>query len=70
LTPIVDRIGAGDAFAAGVLHGLRSGQPDAEALRFGLACACLKHAIPGDFNLASVEDVQAFLAEQRYDVRR
>lgn len=70
VTPIVDRIGAGDAFAAGVLHGLRRGQPDADAVRFGLACACLKHSIPGDFNLASLEDVEAFLGEHRFDVRR
>lgn len=70
ITPIVDRIGAGDAFAAGVLHGLRSGQEDAQALRFGLACACLKHSIPGDFNLAGIADVEAFLGERRFDVRR
>lgn len=70
ITPIVDRIGAGDAFAAGLLHGLRSGQADADALRFGLACACLKHSIPGDFNLASVDEVEAWLGEQRFDVRR
>ncbi len=70
LSPIVDRIGAGDAFAAGVLHGLRTGMGDADALRFGLAAACLKHSIPGDFNLASTADVAAFLSEQRFDVRR
>ena len=70
ITPIVDRIGAGDAFAAGLLHGLRSGQDEAESLRFGLACACLKHSIPGDFNLAGIADVEAFLGERRFDVRR
>ena len=69
ITPIVDRIGAGDAFAAGLLHGLRSGLDEAESLRFGLACACLKHSIPGDFNLAGIADVEAFLGEQRFDVR-
>lgn len=70
VTPIVDRIGAGDAFAAGLLHGLRSGQDEAESLRFGLACACLKHSIPGDFNLAGIAEVEAFLGERRFDVRR
>jgi sugar/nucleoside kinase (ribokinase family) len=70
VTPIVDRIGAGDAFAAGVLHGLRTGMPDADGLRFGLAAACLKHSIPGDFNLAGSDDIMAFLGEQRFDVRR
>jgi 2-dehydro-3-deoxygluconokinase len=68
--PIVDRIGAGDAFAAGVLHGLRSGMADGDSLRFGLAAACLKHSLPGDFNLASAEQISAFVREQKFDVRR
>ncbi len=67
---IVDRIGAGDAFAAGVLHGLLSGMEDAESLRFGLAAACLKHSIPGDFNLAAAADVRALMHDERLDVRR
>lgn len=70
LTSIVDRIGGGDAFAAGVIHGLRRGIGDAESLQFGLAAACLKHSIPGDFNRVSEADVTAFLAEGRLDVRR
>jgi 2-dehydro-3-deoxygluconokinase len=51
LQNIVDRIGTGDAFAAGMLHGLNSGWNDAEALEFGLAAAALKHSIAGDFNV-------------------
>lgn len=70
LPQIVDRIGTGDAFAAGVLHGLMCGQGDAEALRFGLAAACLKHSIPGDFNRVSVADVAALVADSGYSVRR
>jgi 2-dehydro-3-deoxygluconokinase len=70
IAPIVDRIGAGDAFAAGVLHGLIRGQDDADALRFGLAAACLKHSVPGDFNMLSAEDVAAFVNQGRFDVRR
>jgi 2-dehydro-3-deoxygluconokinase len=69
LTPIVDRIGAGDAFAAGVLHALASDMSEAASLDFGLAAACLKHSIPGDFNLADAAEVAAFI-EQRFDVRR
>ncbi|MDB5368337.1 MAG: 2-keto-3-deoxygluconate kinase [Rhodospirillales bacterium] len=69
LAGIVDRIGAGDAFAAGVLHGLASGQGDKAALTFGLAAACLKHSIPGDFNLVGESDVRAFL-DGGLDVRR
>lgn len=70
LAPIVDRIGAGDAFAAGVLHGLRSGMDDDASLQFGVAAACLKHSIAGDANLAGAADVAAFLAQPRFDVRR
>ncbi len=67
---IVDRIGAGDAFAAGVLHGLiRSFDPQ-KAIDFATVAACLKHSIPGDFNLASAADVELLLSEQRTDVRR
>jgi 2-dehydro-3-deoxygluconokinase len=69
LSGIVDRIGAGDAFAAGVLHALASGADDEAALGFGLAAACLKHSVPGDFNLVSEADLRAFL-EGRLDVRR
>ncbi|EIL96084.1 PfkB family carbohydrate kinase, partial [Rhodanobacter sp. 115] len=48
---IVDRIGSGDAFAAGLLHGLLRGMADKAALDFALAAACLKHSVPGDVNL-------------------
>lgn len=68
--PIVDRIGGGDAFAAGVLHGLIRGWEPQRTIRFGLAAGCLKHSIPGDFNLASEAEVEALVGEGRYDVRR
>lgn len=61
LHPIVDRIGAGDAFAAGLIHGLRALAGEKEALEFALAAAALKHTIPGDFNLASEKDVLALM---------
>jgi 2-dehydro-3-deoxygluconokinase len=67
---IVDRIGAGDAFAAGVLHGLRRGMGDQRSLRFGLAAGCLKHSLPGDFFTLGAEDVQASTEAMRFDVRR
>ncbi len=68
--PIVDRIGGGDAFAAGVLHGLASGWDAQRTIDFGLAAGCLKHSIPGDFNLVSEAEVEALVGEGRYDVRR
>ena len=67
---IVDRIGAGDAFAAGVLHGLLTGMHDGDSLAFGLAAACLKHSQPGDFHLSCVDDVQALVRNDRLDVKR
>ncbi|NYI17130.1 2-dehydro-3-deoxygluconokinase [Xanthomonas arboricola] len=70
LTPIIDRIGGGDAFAAGVLHGLIEGWPLEDTVRFGLAAGCLKHSIPGDFNPLSVAEVQACVGDARFDVRR
>lgn len=68
--PIVDRIGGGDAFAAGVLHGLHSGMNDADSLHFGLGAACLKHSVAGDFNLVGSDDVHAFVGSGMLDVRR
>jgi len=70
ITSIVDRIGSGDAFAAGVLHGLFSDMSDADALAFGLAAGCLKHSIPGDVFPLSAAEVAAFNRERRFDVRR
>ena len=66
---IVDRIGAGDAFAAGVLHGLRTGMDLDGTAQAGLALACLKHSLPGDASLFGPRDIHAFLAGER-DVRR
>lgn len=70
LDGVVDRIGGGDAFAAGVLHGLLEGREAREALRFGLASACLKHAVPGDFIRFDAAAVESLLREDRVDVRR
>ena len=70
LRNVVDRIGGGDAFAAGVLHGLMQDGPPDTALRFGLAAACLKHSIPGDFNLVRECDIEHFLSAEGFHVRR
>ena len=56
--PIVDRVGTGDAFAAGLIYSLIRGEKDEEALSFGIAAACLKHSIWGDFNLVTVDEVE------------
>ena len=69
LAGIVDRIGGGDAFAAGVLHALRSGGDSVAAARTGLALAALKHSLPGDASLFRQADIDAYLAGG-LDVRR
>lgn len=69
LAGIVDRIGGGDAFAAGVLHALRRGDGPEEAARNGLALAALKHSLPGDAGLFRESDLEAFLSGE-LDVRR
>jgi 2-dehydro-3-deoxygluconokinase len=67
---IIDRIGSGDAFAAGVLHGIETGLGDQATLNFALAAACLKHSIPGDFNLSTLADVHNLLQDSGFTVRR
>lgn len=66
---IVDRIGGGDAFAAGVLHGILTGRDLDWTARAGLALTALKHSLPGDASLFGVRDIEAFLAGD-LDVRR
>lgn len=51
---VVDRIGAGDSFAAGLIYGLVTGRGPDASLRFAVAASALKHSIPGDFNRVSV----------------
>jgi 2-dehydro-3-deoxygluconokinase len=56
---MVDRIGTGDAFAAGVLHHRLGGRPMGQSLEFGLAAAALKHSVPGDINRVSEAEITA-----------
>jgi 2-dehydro-3-deoxygluconokinase len=69
LAGVVDRIGTGDAFAAGLLHGLLGEESEASALACGLRCAAHKHGVPGDFSMATAADLAAFDAPWT-DVRR
>ena len=59
---IVDRVGGGDAFAAGLIYGFDNLNSDKEALEFAVAASCLKHSIPGDLPLLSVEEVNKLAA--------
>jgi 2-dehydro-3-deoxygluconokinase len=59
VNPIIDRIGGGDSFSGGLIHGLLTKATQGEALEFAVAASALKHTINGDFNLVSVDEVEA-----------
>jgi 2-dehydro-3-deoxygluconokinase len=59
---IVDRVGAGDAFAAGLIYGWQQLGSHRDALEFAAAASCLKHSIPGDFNRLTLAEVTALAA--------
>ena len=58
---IVDRVGTGDAFSAGLIYGLNHYQDRQEALEFATAAGCLKHSISGDLNRVSIQDVERLM---------
>ena len=59
INPIIDRVGGGDSFSGGLIHGLLTKKTQGEALEFAVAASALKHTINGDFNLVSAEEVEA-----------
>ncbi len=59
---IVDRVGSGDAFAAGLIYGRLRGLTAADGLDFAIAAGCLKHSIPGDLNRVTLAEVQRLVA--------
>lgn len=61
ITDIVDRVGGGDAFAAGLIYGLNSYADPQRALDFAVGASCLKHSIAGDFNRVSTEEVEKLI---------
>jgi 2-dehydro-3-deoxygluconokinase len=58
---IIDRVGGGDSFGAGLIYGLTSGLNNQESLEFAVAASCLKHTIEGDFNLISKSEVETLM---------
>ena len=58
---IVDRVGGGDSFGAGLIYGLTSGFSNQDSLEFAVAASCLKHTVEGDFNLVSTEEVETLM---------
>ncbi|MBY0496623.1 MAG: sugar kinase [Cyanobacteria bacterium] len=59
---IVDRVGAGDSFAAGLIYGMQTNLGSQGALDFAVAASCLKHSVPGDINRVSLDEVKALLS--------
>ena len=55
---IVDRVGGGDSFGAGLIYAMREGYGDADAINYAAAASALKHTIEGDFNRVSVQEVK------------
>ncbi len=66
---IVDRLGAGDSFAAGLIHGLLDGDVQ-KGLDYGVAASALKHSIPGDFAWISREEVEALMKSGELRISR
>lgn len=62
IDPIIDRVGGGDSFAGGLIHGLLTKETQGEALEFAVAASALKHTVNGDFNLVSVSEVESLAA--------
>ena len=62
IDPIVDRVGGGDSFSGGLIHGLLTMPSMKDALEFAVAASALKHTIPGDVNLVSEAEVQSLAA--------
>jgi 2-dehydro-3-deoxygluconokinase len=62
INPVVDRVGGGDSFSAGLIYGLLRGMAPQECVEFAAAASCLKHSIPGDFNLVSLNEIETLLA--------
>lgn len=68
---IVDRVGTGDAFAAGLIYALINNYDHQDAIEFATACFALKHTIEGDVNLLQLNDIQRFLtSKDRTSIQR
>lgn len=60
---ILDRVGAGDAFSAGILHGILEGKSNQDIIEFAVGASVLKHSYKGDVNQCEVEDVTTFIEQ-------
>jgi len=67
---IVDRVGSGDAFMAGLIYGLQNFEDNQKVIDFAVAAGAYKHSIKGDFNLASVEEVEKLMGGSNIRINR
>ena len=61
ITDIVDRVGGGDSFMGGLIFGLLHYKDDYKALEFATAASCLKHTLKGDYNWATIDEVESLM---------
>ena len=61
ISDIIDRVGGGDSFAGGLIHGLTTYDDRRQALEFAVAASCLKHSVIGDFNRVGADDVEKLM---------
>lgn len=67
---MTDRIGGGDAFAAGLIYALRHGFAEQKAVEFAEAASCLKHSVEGDICIVTVEEIEKLCGGVRYEIGR
>ncbi|MCJ1997151.1 sugar kinase [Lactococcus piscium] len=70
ISPIIDRVGSGDAFSAGILHGILKGWDAQEIIAFGTAACVLKHTVEGDRNLFTEREVLRFQRQESGEIKR
>ena len=59
---IVDRVGGGDSFTAGLIYALSNGLENEYAINFAVAASCLKHTMEGDYNRSTVSDIEKLIS--------
>ena len=60
---LVDRVGGGDSFAAGLIYGLICGKDDKEVIDFAVAASCLKQTVEGDYNRTTVQEIEQLICQ-------
>lgn len=63
ISHIAERIGAGDAFMAGLIHSLTTGQSNQQSIEFATACGVIKHSITGDFNISTRDEIDTIIKQ-------